>query len=102
MAEDNKERAQQFLDQVINAQDPSKFDDFVSPNAVPHHIPPGMPGGVEGWKGMVAGVFTAFPGWRMTSDDILAEGDRVAIRWTCQATNSGDFMGIPAPARTWS
>jgi predicted ester cyclase len=99
MADDNKARAQQFLDQVINAQGGPKFDDFVSPNAVPHHVPPGMPAGVEGWKAMVTGVFSVFPGWRITSDDIFAVGDRVAIRWTCEATNSGDFMGIPGTGK---
>ena len=33
-------------------------------------------------------------------DDIIAEDDRVVVRWTNSATHSGTFLGIPATGRS--
>jgi steroid delta-isomerase-like uncharacterized protein len=38
----------------------------------------------------------AFPDMQVKLEDILAEGDKVACRWTATATHKGEFMGIPA------
>jgi len=37
-----------------------------------------------------------------TIEDVIAEGDRVAVRWTNAGTNVGDFLGIPATGRSFS
>jgi predicted ester cyclase len=37
----------------------------------------------------------------MTIEDIFGEGDRVAVRLTSRATQSGEFMGMPATGRTY-
>lgn len=42
----------------------------------------------------------AFADLRFSEDDLVAEGDRVAIRWTATARHVGPFMGIPATGRT--
>jgi predicted ester cyclase len=42
---------------------------------------------------------TAFPDIQITDEDILAEGDRVAIRWYFRGTHLGDFLGIPPTGR---
>jgi steroid delta-isomerase-like uncharacterized protein len=39
---------------------------------------------------------TAFPDVITTVDDIVAEGDKVAVRATWKGTHKKDFMGIPA------
>jgi steroid delta-isomerase-like uncharacterized protein len=43
-----------------------------------------------------AGLFDAFPDWRFDILDILAEGDRAAVRWHAHATfaGPGNFMGF--------
>jgi SnoaL-like polyketide cyclase/Stage II sporulation protein E (SpoIIE) len=38
---------------------------------------------------------TAFPDLKATVDDIFAEGDRVAYRWSTRGTHLGDWLGIP-------
>ena len=35
----------------------------------------------------------------MTLDDIVADGDKAAVRWTFEATHGGDTLGIPATNR---
>ena len=33
--------------------------------------------------------------WRMSVDEIIAEGDRVMVRWTFHGTQQGEFSGLP-------
>jgi steroid delta-isomerase-like uncharacterized protein len=41
------------------------------------------------------GLRTAFPDIRYTVEDLIAEGDRVAIRWRWSGTHRAPFRGIP-------
>jgi steroid delta-isomerase-like uncharacterized protein len=44
----------------------------------------------------------AFPDLRATVEEIVEEGDRIAVRATFTGTHDGEFMGIPASGRTIS
>ena len=59
---------------------------------------------LEGLKGFVVVSRMAFPDFHHTSEDLVAEGDRVARRVTVTATHQGEFVGIPATGRqvTWT
>jgi steroid delta-isomerase-like uncharacterized protein len=48
---------------------------------------------------LVQASLAAFPDLRVTVDDQLAEGDRVATRWTAHATHQGAFLGVPPSGR---
>ena len=39
--------------------------------------------------------YAAFPGYQLIVEDMIAEGDKVAVRGTVKATHAGDPMGIP-------
>jgi steroid delta-isomerase-like uncharacterized protein len=41
----------------------------------------------------------AFPNAQITTEDLIAEGDQVAERWTYHGTHNGAFMGIPATGK---
>lgn len=45
---------------------------------------------VEQWKGWLR----AFPDVRIDLDEIVAESDRVACRWTMTGTHQDEYMGI--------
>ncbi len=40
--------------------------------------------------------FNAVPDAHFTVDDMIAEGDKVATRWTATGTHTGEIGGIPA------
>ena len=48
---------------------------------------------MEGWK-------TFSPEGKMTILQIVAEGDRVAVLWSGEGTNTGEGNGLPAAARS--
>ena len=41
----------------------------------------------------------AFPDGHATIEDMVAEGDKVAKRWTYRGTHKGELMGIPATGK---
>lgn len=57
--------------------------------------------GVAGQKGAAAfaetvrGLRQGFPDIQWTVEDLVAEGDKVTVRWSWQGTHSNTFMGIP-------
>ena len=42
----------------------------------------------------IGGFVTALPDLEWTFDDVIAEGDRVAARWTTRGTHDGDLLGF--------
>jgi hypothetical protein len=59
--------------------------------------PEGTPPGPDGQKAFVAFVRGQVPGLRIAVDDVIAEGDRVAVRWTATFEPAS---GSPTQART--
>src|SRR6516165_305556 len=55
--------------------------------------------GIEGFKAARLRRNAAFPDWKVTVDDIIAEGDKVVARATGQGTHLGEYMGIPPTGR---
>jgi len=49
----------------------------------------------DGWKQTLGVFLAAFPDAHFVVDDVIAEGDRVAVRHTFQGTHQGAFQGIP-------
>ena len=93
------ESSRQIMDRFvkfINTADPKMADDLVSPDAIFH-----VPGqaepmrGPSGYLSIIAMMRSGFPDIQWTLDDLVAEGDKVAARYTMRGTHSGSFMGVP-------
>ncbi|MDQ3444183.1 MAG: ester cyclase [Chloroflexota bacterium] len=41
-------------------------------------------------------MFAAFPDLRVAVEDMVADGDRIAVRYSIYGTHRGDALGIPA------
>jgi steroid delta-isomerase-like uncharacterized protein len=44
-------------------------------------------------------LFTAFPDWQVTIEQLIVDGDRAAIVCSTNATHSAEFMGLPGTGR---
>ena len=101
--EQNKALARQMMEEVFNRGDLSRADDFLAPDFVEREeLPPGVPPGREGVKQLTAMMRSAFPDFKVTIDDLVAESDKVVIRQTWRGTHKGEFMGIPPTGRSVS
>jgi hypothetical protein len=100
--EQNKATARRWFHDIIAQGRLDVADEIFAASHVihdPHGPPSGWPEGPAGLK-MVASVFGGgFSGWDIRIDDQIAEGDRVATRWTARATNTGPLQGMPPSGR---
>jgi steroid delta-isomerase-like uncharacterized protein len=51
--------------------------------------------GLKDFKQNTNEVYNTFPDAQCNIDEMVAEGDKVAVRWTFTGTHKGEFMGIP-------
>ena len=90
--DDNKALVQRFYEEVINQRNLAALDQFVSPNAVNHTVPSGLPQGPSQFLSL---HLNAFPDVKATVEDLLADGDKVVARVSFRGTHKGAFRGIP-------
>lgn len=96
--EANRALMERFIDEVWNKGNLDVADEVFHPQATSPSAPQ-LPPGAEGVK-MIAGMFrSAFPDYWMKITHLVAEGDRVAARFTQGGTHKGDLMGIAATGK---
>ena len=54
---------------------------------------------LAGLKQLETAFWTAFPDMHATVENLIAEGDKVAYRFTIRGTHQGEFMGVPATGK---
>jgi steroid delta-isomerase-like uncharacterized protein len=96
---DSKALAQRWFTEVVNQGNEEAIDEICASNFVDHDPLPGTGADRDGIHQFVQLIRSAFPDLETTIDDMLAEGDRLAVRSTFRGTHEGDFMGIPATGR---
>jgi predicted ester cyclase len=82
----------------VNQKNLAVFDEVLAPTYVNYNFPAPAPG-PEGFKQVMGMFFQAFPDIHETAEDIIAEGDRVAVRGYFTGTHNGEFMNIPATGK---
>jgi steroid delta-isomerase-like uncharacterized protein len=98
--ENNKLLVRQLYDEVFNQQNDVPLAELATPEYVEHDPLPGQGEGLPGLTERVRMLTTAFAP-RFAVHDVLAEGDRVMVRWTQTGTHVGEFAGIPATGRSF-
>jgi steroid delta-isomerase-like uncharacterized protein len=70
------------------------FREVFNSDVVDHNPPPRQAPGLDGLVQTFNMMSDAFPDSHVTVEDVVAEGDRIAVRETIRATHKGEFMGL--------
>ena len=99
MSEQNKAIIRRLYREVWNLGHLEVLEDIISADFVGHRS--GRPDhlGPEAVRQSVVALCEAFPDGRFTIEDMVVEGDRVAVRFTGHATHMGEFQGVEPTAR---
>jgi predicted ester cyclase len=54
---------------------------------------------LEALKQVARDLFRAFPDYHVTINDMVVEGDKVAVYWTGRGTHEGEWQGIAPTGR---
>lgn len=90
--EENKRLIRRLYDECINPGRLELLDELLSSDFI---ASPGETGAAE-FANVIAAVRRGFPDVIFEVDDLIAEGDRVAVRWTFHGTHQGTFASVPA------
>ncbi|TMD67387.1 MAG: ester cyclase [Chloroflexi bacterium] len=98
LGEENKALVRLFHEEFWNKGNLAAADELMTAGATV--VLPGM-GQVDltQLKVFAASLRGAFPDWYSTTDELMAEGARVAERWTGRGTHQGEFQGIAPTGR---
>ena len=91
---ENKIVAQRFNEDVWGRGDEAALEELLAPNFVDHDALPGQSPDREGHRQILAAFRSAFPDLHVTTEDVVAEEDKVVSRWTASGTHQGDLMGV--------
>ena len=84
-----------------NAGDLRGYLELYAENAVLHGYP-GVEPELDGIRTFYEAFWEAFPGSHLVFEDVLADGERLAVRFRVEGTHGGEFHGIPATGRSFS
>jgi steroid delta-isomerase-like uncharacterized protein len=97
----NRAIVRRYYDEVLNGRNVAVLDEIAVEDYIENDPFPGMGNGREQLKLRAGALLRAFSPCTFKIEDIVAEGDRVAVRWRSRGTQSGEFMGIPPTNRSY-
>jgi len=93
--EENKVLVRNWFEEGWNKHNPDIIDEYFADNYFTHDMNMNR----EAFKQFFVEVLVAFPDIHFTTEDLLAEGDKVVHRWTFTATHQGEFNGVAATGK---
>ena len=85
------------LFEVLNKHNPDLLDEFYAPDYVNHTL---QLQGLESLKQFESMIYNASADWKETIEDIIAEGNKVWVRYKVTGTHTGEFYGLPPTGKS--
>lgn len=100
MTEENKVVMRRFVE-FINTGSKELAEELISPDAV-FHVPgnPEPMRGPAGYLAVIGMMRSGFSDIQWTLEEMIAEDDKVAARFTMRGTHQGSFFGVPPTGKT--
>jgi steroid delta-isomerase-like uncharacterized protein len=91
MTETNKRVVRRLYDEMVN---PNRLDNLAEVISDELVGPDGMRGAAS-FANTMTRLRGTLPDLHYTIEDLVAEDDRVVVRWTLRGTHTGEFRGLP-------
>lgn len=98
MGEANKDLIRRYQE-AYNAGDLDALDQLLDPDWVTNNWLEGTPQSIEDAKALHRMITGVFPDYHCTTEDLIAEGDRVVQRWIARGTHKGEIIGLAPTGR---
>jgi steroid delta-isomerase-like uncharacterized protein len=100
MSAENKALIRRWINAAYNKGDWKVLDEVLAPNFVRHDQASGVTGKGPDVEKQVATLYrTAFPDLQIKIDEMVAEGNTVAVRWTATGTATGKLRDMALSGR---
>ena len=90
----NKQLLKRYIAEVWDNENPAALDEFLAPDYRRHRSPATSPLTRDQQKDLLIGFRGAFPDVKLTVEEMISEGDRIAFRSTMRGTHLGEFLGL--------
>ncbi len=94
--EGNKGMVRRWIEEAWDGQNPDAIGELFAPDYAVN----GEAIGPEGVKRSVGWLKATFGNPSLTVEDLVAEGDKVVMRWALRGEHAGEFMGVAPTGRT--
>jgi steroid delta-isomerase-like uncharacterized protein len=101
-AEKNKAFVRRLIEEIYNQGNLDVVDELVAPDVFDHAAVPEHQHGIDGFKHVIEWVRDLSSDIHYDIDDIIAEGDKVAVRMTVRGTDTGTLRDIPPTGKRFS
>jgi steroid delta-isomerase-like uncharacterized protein len=91
------ETVRRLYEEYLNQNRPELLPLLVSEDVLFHSTTEER--GIAAYAALTDRLRAAFPDMQFTVQDVVASDDRVAVRWTMEATHRGPLVGIPATGK---
>ena len=98
MSEQNKAVVRRIVEDHWNKKNPALIGELFATNCA-FHTPDGALQGQDGARQLYNAYTTAFPDFSLRTDDILADDNRVVVRYTFTGTHKGPLAAVPASGK---
>lgn len=98
-AEDNAKAYRRWFDEGCSQGNVDLADELYAPEYVTHAVGPDFPPTRDGLKQFIRALREGLPDLQCPVEEVVAEGDRVAGRFSLRGTHRGTLFGIPATGK---
>jgi predicted ester cyclase len=96
---DNAATYRLWFDEGCSRGNVDLADELYSPDYVTHSVGPDLPPTLDGLKLFIRALRQGIPDLECPVEQVVAEGDRVAGRFSLRGTHAGSLFGIPATGK---
>jgi predicted ester cyclase len=86
-------------EQLLASRDLDRLGEFFAADFTSHNMPPGLPQGLDGVRAFFQLFLAGLDDIEVTVDELIADGDRVAVATTTSGVHSGELFGVEPTGR---